>query len=101
MKVLKKLNDDRFKIVVALWEGKTFLYLKDEREGSESLGVIEGGEVKRVDELWKRHLKDPEFCLPCELLLIPKLKVLKWKSSVAEIGLTLERLERFREEVGE
>ncbi|WP_456342349.1 hypothetical protein [Thermovibrio sp.] len=101
MKVLRRLESSRYTVVVARWEGELFLYLKDRKEETESLGVIKEKELKRVDELWERHLKEDDFCLPCELLLIPELKVLKGENAVAEIGLTLERLEKFKEEVGD
>jgi len=99
LKVLKRLKDSRYILIVARWEGRLFLYLKDRKEGTESLGLIGEKELPEVEELWKKYLRDRNFCLPCELLLLPELKVLRGGNSVAEIGLTLERLERFKKEV--
>ncbi len=99
MKVLKRLKDGRYTVIVAQWEGATFLYLKDSFEKTESLGLIEKEKLRELKRLWEEYLRDREFCLPCYLLLLPQLKVLKGENAVAEIGLTLERLEKFKEEV--
>ncbi|WP_456455144.1 hypothetical protein [Thermovibrio sp.] len=95
MKVLKELQDSRYKLLLFEWRGDKFLYLEDREQGSESLCLVEG-EVP-LEELWEKHLKEENFCLPCRLLLYFDKKVLKWENSVAELGLTLERLEKFKE----
>ncbi len=95
MKVIKRFTDRRYTLIEAEWEGKRFIYLKDREQKTESLGVVEG--ELPLSEMWEKHLKDREYCLPCELLLQIDRKVLKAEKSVAEIGLTLERLEKFKE----
>ena len=95
MKVLKKFKDGRYTLIKAEWEGKRFIYLKDEEQKTESLGTTE--EELPLNEMWEKHLQNSEYCLPCELLLRLEQKVLKGENTVAELGITLERLEKFRE----
>jgi len=95
VKLLTELQDGRYKLLVFEWKGDKFLYLKDKEQGSESLCLFER-EVP-LEELWEKHLEEKNFCLPCQLLPYFDKKVLKWGSSIAELGLTLERLEKFKE----
>ncbi len=99
MKVLKEFKDGRFRLILFNWEGKEFLYLEDKEQGSESLCLVEG-EVP-LKELWEEYLKDKSFCLPCQLLLYFDKKVLKYGNSVAELGLTVDRLERLKEVIND
>ena len=94
MKVLKRWEDQRYVIVEAESNGTTFIYLKDKHQKTESLGIPEG--KVNVKELWEKHLSEEEFCLPCELLLRFKHKVVTAENSVAELGLTLEKLKEFK-----
>gem|GEM_PF-1048625 len=94
MKVVREFRDSSYRVVEAEWEGNRFLYLEDFKEGTQSLCLLEK-EVP-LDFLWEKHKEDENFCLPCELLLFFERKVLKWRNSTAEMGLTLERLENFR-----
>ena len=94
MEILRKLRDERYTLIEALWEGERFIYLCDREQRTESFGIVEG-ELPLLD-IWKRHREDENYCLPCELLLHVEKKVLRGENSVAEIGLTLERLERFK-----
>ncbi len=95
MKVLRKFRDGRYTLIEAEWEGKRFIYLKDEEQRTESLGIAKG--ELPLNEMWEKHLQNSEYCLPCELLLKLEQKVLKGENAVAELGITLERLEKFRE----
>ncbi|TCK03338.1 hypothetical protein [Phorcysia thermohydrogeniphila] len=94
MKVLRKLEDDRYLIVEAEVDNRIFIYLKDKQQKTESLGIPE----KRVDldKMWEKHRTEKDFCLPCELLLLLEQKVITAENSVAELGLTLERLQEFK-----
>ncbi len=95
MKVLKEFRDSRYTLIEAEWEGKRFIYLKDKEQRTESLGIAK--EELPLNRMWEEHLQNSEYCLPCELLLQLEQKVLKGENAVAELGITLERLEKFRE----
>lgn len=97
MKLLQKFKDSRYLLLKVLWEGEIFLYLEDREQKTESLGRV--GQDFDLSPYWEKHLKDKDFCLPCHILLLPKEKVLKGEGAVAELGLTLERLERFKKEL--
>ena len=94
MKVIRKLEDDRYLLIEAVVEDRTFVYLKDKKQKTESLGIPE--EKVDLEEMWRRHVTVVDFCLPCELLLLLKQKVITAENSVAELGLTLERLQEFK-----
>ena len=94
MKVVKRLEDDRYLLVEAILDGKTFIYLKDKVQKTESLGISE--EKLSLEEMWKRHKSNSDYCLPCELLLLLNVKVITAKNSVAELGLSLEKLKEFK-----
>ena len=95
MKVLKKFRDGRYTLIEAEWKGNRFIYLKDEEQRTESLGIAKG--ELPLNRMWKKHTQNGEYCLPCELLLKLEQKVLKGENAVAELGITLERLEKFRD----
>jgi hypothetical protein len=94
LKVIRKLEDDRYLLIEAVVEDRIFIYLRDKKQKTESLGIPEG----KVDlkEMWKKHTTDVDFCLPCELLLLLKQKVITAENSIAELGLTFERLQEFK-----
>ena len=94
MRVLTKLEDSRYLLIKAELEGTNFVYLKDKVQKTESLGIPE----RELDltKLWERHRREEDFCLPCELLLLLKQKVVTAENSIAELGLTIERLEEFK-----
>ena len=95
MKVLRKFRDSRYTLIEAEWKGKRFIYLKDREQRTESLGATQ--KELPLNQMWEKHLQNGEYCLPCELLLHLEQKVLKGENAVAELGITLERLEKFRE----
>jgi hypothetical protein len=99
LKLLQKFKDDRYFLVKVLWEGEVFLYLEDREQRTESLGRLT--EDADLTPYWERHLREEGFCLPCEVLLLPAEKVVRGEGAVAELGLTLERLERFKKELEE
>ena len=99
MKVTKTFRDSRYTLIEVEWNGTRFIYLKDNLQRTESLGISE--KELPLNQMWKKHLEDTNYCLPCELLLCLEQKVLKGENSVAELGLTLERLNEFKEIVKE
>jgi len=99
LKVTKTFRDSKYTLIEAEWNGTRFIYLKDDLQKTESLGISE--KELPLDQMWKKHLEDTDYCLPCELLLRLEQKVLKGENSIAELGLTLERLNEFKELVKE
>ncbi len=99
MRVLRKFEDSRYTLVETLWKETRFIYLKDREQKTETLGTVE--EELPLGEMWKKHTEINNYCLPCELLLYLKHKVLKAENSTAELGLTLEKLEEFRKTIAE
>lgn len=99
MRVIRTFRDSRYTLIESEWNGSRFIYLKDNLQGTESLGVSKG--ELPLNQMWERHLQDANYCLPCELLLCLEQKVLKGENSVAELGLTFERLKEFKELIKE
>lgn len=99
MKVLRKFEDSRYTLVEAVWKGSRFIYLKDRKQKTESLGTVE--KEPPLGKMWKKHLEVNNYCIPCELLLYLKHKVLKAENSIAELGLTLEKLKEFSKTLAE
>ena len=95
MRVIKLFRDSRYTLIEAEWEETRFIYLKDNEQKTESLGVAQ--RELPLKEMWEKHQREENYCLPCELLLHLEHKVLKGENSIAEMGLTAERLERFKE----
>lgn len=95
MKLKKRLKDNRYLIAEIEFTGERLIYLRDFKENTESLGVAD--KDLDVEDLWKKHEKDSNYCLPCELLLFLEPKVISAEKSVAELGISLETLEKVRE----
>ncbi len=91
--MLELLEDENYLLCEVEENGVRFIYLRDMKQGTESLGVP--GENVDVKALWRAYGEEG-ICLPCELLLKLEQKVLVGENSVAELGLTLERLKAFR-----
>jgi hypothetical protein len=77
--------------------GKPLILLIDKAEKTESLGICSLSE-KEVKEMWKKQ-GDSSYCLPCELLLYLDPKVIKAENCVAELGISLETLEKVKKEL--
>lgn len=94
MRLKEKLSDDRYTLSELEYGETKLIYLEDKLQKTESLGIP----TEKIDlrEFWEKHVKDKNYCLPCELLLILDPKVISAENCSTELGLTLELLERVR-----
>jgi len=95
LKVTLKLSNDRYLLYYFEMSGKSLILLIDKVEKTESLGVCSLSE-EEVKEMWE---KQASYCLPCELLLHLDPKVVKAENCVAELGISLETLEKVKKEL--
>ncbi|ADU97321.1 hypothetical protein Theam_1358 [Thermovibrio ammonificans HB-1] len=93
MRVLRKFRNGRFLLVEAEWKGERFIYLKDKKQGSVSLGKAKS--ELNLEREWESYLKGENSCLPCTLLLNLTDKVVAAGELSYEDGLTLKELETF------
>ena len=90
-----RFEDERYLLISVFWDSTQFIYLRDKVQKTESLGIP--SKSLDVEFFWRRHIENKDYCLPCELLLYFEKKVMIAENSVLEWGITLERLEKFRE----
>ncbi|MEO2067957.1 MAG: hypothetical protein ABGX27_00385 [Desulfurobacteriaceae bacterium] len=97
MKVLQSFEDEYYLLIEVIWKGEIFIFFLDKTQGTETLGIPQKG--FKLSEVLEKHKKDKNYCLPCELLLKLEKKVARHENNVLEWGLTLEKLERFRQKL--
>ena len=93
MKSLKIYENSSYLIV----KRGELLYLYDKEQEAETLCKLR--EEPPLDQLWEEQLKNPKFCLPCQLLLFCEEKAVKAPQGSLELGLTVADIEKFKEEV--